>query len=385
MSYPFRAISRRIFLVIFLSAASLSLGAGGAAAQPADPAIDPGSEQSPGPGESDTGAQPILGTSPEAESEAQPRTDQAPPQTPREPELRFGYFPGPTALALIRVIDPATQADSGFVFAPLATSSPDQMVARIVNREVDAAVLPANLAVKLANAGQPIRLAAITGTGMLSLVTSRADIGSLADLAGRRIHVAGQGSTPDLVFRSLLVGVEPRPALDFSLPYPEITAALIAGRIDTAVIPEPFATMAVLGRQDLHKRIDIETEWANGPGGGSDYPMTILVVRSDFADKRPAATAAFFRAVSQSIDWVKEQPRQAGQRVAELGLGIGAEAAAQSVADCGFVYLAAGSSEGQSLLLPYMEFLLRTVPEAIGGRLPDPAVYLDLSASAPVR
>lgn len=306
-------------------------------------------------------------------------------QDQAEAELRFGVFQGPTALGLVGLISqtPDYAADNAS-YPQMRTeivASPDQMVARLVNGELDAAVLPFNLAVKLGNAGQPIRIAAVTGTGMLSMVTADPEVHDLKDLAGREVYVAGQGSTPDIVFRRLIQGIEPAPVPNFSLPQAEIASALVAGRIQIAVLPEPFATMAVLARSSsdnpLEKRIDLEDLWYLIPGAGETYPMTALVLTDDLLNYQPRLAQDFLLAARDSLAWVNKNHQEAGELIAQLGLGMAATPAALAVPDAGFTYLPAGSTGARQMIDPFLELLLREVPESIGGKLPRDDLYLD--------
>ncbi|MGD8113757.1 MAG: ABC transporter substrate-binding protein, partial [Sphaerochaetaceae bacterium] len=76
-------------------------------------------------------------------------------------------------------------------------SSPNEVIAKLSNGELDMAALPTNVAAKLYNKGVGIRLAAITGEGMLQFITTDPSIETFEDLRGRTVTVPGQGATPD--------------------------------------------------------------------------------------------------------------------------------------------------------------------------------------------
>ncbi|MDP2791453.1 MAG: ABC transporter substrate-binding protein, partial [Rectinemataceae bacterium] len=176
-----------------------------------------------------------------------------------------------------------------------ASASADLVAAKVISGEFDAAILPINVAAKLYSSKVPIRLAAITGNGMVSLLTSDPAIHSLADLRGREISVAGQGATPDFVFRTILrkAGLEPEKDIRFnySLPYPEAAMALAAGKIRIAILPEPFSTMARSANPELISPIDIDFLWKSATGQVS-YPMTAFVVTARLAAEMPEAVRA---------------------------------------------------------------------------------------------
>ena len=171
---------------------------------------------------------------------------------------------GPSGVGMIRLFETPPEVP-GMRVSVEALASGDLMAARFIAGEAKVGILPANVAAKIAASGKPVQLAAVTGLGMLSLLSGDPSVRTIADLRGRKIAVAGQGAVPDYVFRKILTTYQINPGtdvtLDYSLAYPEIAQSLIAGRIDLAIIPEPFATMARLGNGNLVQVSDIQAEW----------------------------------------------------------------------------------------------------------------------------
>lgn len=314
-----------------------------------------------------------------------------PAPTPQEPEalvhqvtepqedLRVGVFRGPTAVGLSRSISQGVALPNGGVVEFELVGAPDVMVARIVNREVDLAVLPINLAARLHTAGQPLALVAVTGMGMLSVVSSDPAIVDLASLQGTVIHSAGQGATPDYVFRSILLHHQMQNGrdleIDFTLAYPEITASLIAGRITTALLPEPFATMATTQNPGVRRVIDIQELWAQIPGNPPDFPMTALVARTDILDRLPKSTQVFLDSYRDSLQWIKANPQEAGVLTAQLDLGIPGPVATSSIPRSAFGFWPASDPATKSMVESLLERFVQIDPASIGGRLPGPEFY----------
>jgi NitT/TauT family transport system substrate-binding protein len=211
---------------------------------------------------------------------------------------------------------------------------------------------------------------------MLSLLSSDPAVVSIGDLKGKTVEVAGQGATPDYVFRKILInrGLNPERdlKLSYSLAYPEIAQSLIAGRISLALLPEPFATMARSGRPGVKAVSDIQKEWTLA-GGEKDYPMTVLVVDGNFAASFPGAVKAVLDAVRDSIAWTVANPAEAGRLVEKHGLGLKAPVAAAAIPRSNYVYISAAEAR------PSMEALFRVflefAPQSIGGRLPADDFY----------
>jgi NitT/TauT family transport system substrate-binding protein len=258
-----------------------------------------------------------------------------------------------------------------------ALGQADLMAAKFISGEAKVGVLPPNVAAKIASSGKHIQIAAITGTGMLSLLSSDDAVQSIADLRGKSVEVAGQGATPDYVFRRILLskGINPDRdiQLGYALAYPEIAQSLITGRISTALLPEPFATMARTGKPSLRQVGDIQVEWVNA-GGSGNYPMTALVVDADFAKAQPGVIRAILNALRSSVEWVLAHPTEAGVLVEKHDLGLRAAVATAAIPRSNYVFISA--KEARPSLEALYKTFLEFSPASIGGSLPADSFYL---------
>jgi NitT/TauT family transport system substrate-binding protein len=257
--------------------------------------------------------------------------------------------------------------------------SVDVLLPKLLNGDVDIGILPPNVAAKIYNIGKGSVIAgAVVGNGMLALVTRDQSIKTLADLAGKTVSVAGQGSTPEYVTRTLLKKyglTDDSITLDFSIPSTEIPAALVSNKIDYAILPEPFATVAILnGKADkpLRRAVLLKDAWAQS-GFGADFPMTLCVVRKSFAQKYPAAVRKFLDAYRDSIAWTVANPEDAGPLVEKAGLGLKAPIAAKAIPECNFAFVPA--TEARASIEQLLSVFRDYAPESIGGKLPDDGFY----------
>jgi NitT/TauT family transport system substrate-binding protein len=264
-----------------------------------------------------------------------------------------------------------------------ALAQADLMAAKFIAGEAKVGILPPNVAAKIASTGKPIQVAAVVGTGMLSLLSGDGEVRRIEDLGGKTVEVAGQGATPDYVFRRILLskGLDPDKDLHlgYALAYPEIAQSLIAGRISTALLPEPFATMARTGKPGLRQIGDIQAEWAAANGkapGGENYPMTVLVVDADFAKAEPGIIRAILYAYRSSIEWVRAHPAEAGALVEKHDLGLRAAVVREAIPHSNYVFIPAAQAREslETLFRAFLEF----APSSIGGALPRDSFYLDL-------
>lgn len=286
---------------------------------------------------------------------------------------------GPSGIGMVKLFEtPPKLGDDGEIRMAAAPSA-DLMTAKLVSGEYDAGVLPVNVAAKLYNGGIGILLAAIVGDGMVSFLSSDSSIRGLSDLKGKRINVTGQGATPDFLFRRLVrgSGMDPEKdlAIDYSLPYPEAAAALAAGKISCAVLPEPFATMARSSNPLLKSPFDLGALWAAQTGQAS-YPMTAFVVSSRLVSERPAVVKALLAAYSSSIEWVKAKPAEAGALVEKEDLGLKASIAAEAIPRSAYVFVPARASRSEVEAL--LGVFLDLAPLSVGGKLPDDGFYASI-------
>jgi len=191
------------------------------------------------------------------------------------------------------------------------------------------------------------------------------------------VEVAGQGATPEFVFRKILEfnGLTPDRdvALGYSMAPPEIAQSLIAGKVSIALLPEPFATMALTGKPDLVSVADIQQEWSKA-GGGENYPMTLLVIDGAFADENPGAVKEILNAVKNSIEWVKAHPAEVGNLVEKHELGLRAPVVAAAVPKSNYVFIPA--AEGRAAIEALFSLFLAYAPASIGGAFPGDRFYL---------
>jgi NitT/TauT family transport system substrate-binding protein len=257
------------------------------------------------------------------------------------------------------------------------------MAARLISGEAKIGVLPPNTAAKIAFSGKRLRVAAVLGNGMLALLSNNGDVKDVASLRGRKIAVAGHGAVPEYVFRKILESNgllwEKDMTPDFSLTYPEIAAGLIAGRVETALLPEPFASMArtgspastgssaSTGKPSLHDVFDVQAEWAKAAGSsGANYPISVLVVDGDFADEHPAAVGALLAAARSSQEWVLANPKEAGALVESLGWGLKAGVVSAAIPKSNYVFEPALAARPalEDLFRAFLEY----APEAISSK-----------------
>lgn len=294
--------------------------------------------------------------------------------------LRVGILNGPTSISAAYIMENVNEIDGTKITFEIFPD-PQSLLPRMIRGEIDFAFLPPNIAAKTYNeANSAIVCVGVSGYGNLSLITKDEAVKSLSDLCGKKVSVAGRGATPDYIFRYLLSknnisynggidGVE----MDFSVPNPNIAAMLLSGQIDYAVVPEPFATVAVTRSQSVKRAIDLQKEFS-AVSGTENFPLTLMVVQNEFAKKNRRSVKKFAELFSDAVSWTVAHPDEAGVLVEKYELGLAKQIVAKSIPYANFVWKDAVVSKKQieNLLTVFLQF----APESVGGKLPDENFYI---------
>jgi NitT/TauT family transport system substrate-binding protein len=125
------------------------------------------------------------------------------------------------------------------------------------------------------------------------LVAKDSPIRSPKDLAGKKIATNAKGNQISLLVRAALepYGIKINEDKDFVIaPFPNQQQLLQTGKIDAAVVPEPYVTQM---QQAIGARV--LTDFSTGPT--KDLPITGYGATEEFVQKNPKTVAAFQRAI----------------------------------------------------------------------------------------
>ncbi|MDD3980686.1 MAG: MqnA/MqnD/SBP family protein [Spirochaetia bacterium] len=282
---------------------------------------------------------------------------------------------GPSGMAAAWMMkDPPVAGPARVQFS--VAGGADIVTAKLVSGEIQGAVLPLNVAVKLYNSGIPLKALAVVGNGMVKFLSADPAIKSLENIRGREIYVAGQKATPDYLFRYLTGKAGLKAGTDYvpkyNLAYPEMAAQLAAGRIDAAVMPEPFATQALKLNPELRQVADLDELWKEASGLDS-YPMSLFVISDKLTASKTGIVDAIDNAYRASIEKTVKEPAESARLIESLDLGMKAAVAEAAIPKSAYVYLRA--SELRSSIEAMLSLFLEADPISVGGRLPDEKFY----------
>lgn len=301
-------------------------------------------------------------------------------------QVRIGLLNGPTCVPAAYMMENKKTISTERLDAELTYekfADPQALLPKMIKKEIDVGFMPVNVAAKVYNSSNKTLLCcAVTGLGNLSLITTDASVRRLSDLKGKRVFVAGQGATPEYMMRYLLqenklsfVSNNPEEdvALDFSIPTAQLAAQLISGKIQYAVVPEPFATIAKMKSASVRTAVDFQKEYLELTGEKDIYPLSVMVVRSDFAKDHPELLKAFLEEFEKSVNWTISNPSEAGKLAAKAGLGLSADVVEKSIPVSNYTYIASEKAIVQIEKL--LNIFLNCDKTSIGGKLPDKGFY----------
>ncbi|MGD9705707.1 MAG: ABC transporter substrate-binding protein [Acidimicrobiia bacterium] len=161
--------------------------------------------------------------------------------------------------------------------------------------------------------GEAIRIISGSTSGGAYLVV-KPEITTPAELVGRTIATPSLGNTQDVALRAWLAeqGFETTPegGGDVTiLPQSNATSleSFVAGSIDGAWVPEPWATRLILEGKG-RVLVDERDLWAET---GGEYVTTHLIARTEFLEQHPDLVQAVLEGLATAIDAIESDPEGA--------------------------------------------------------------------------
>lgn len=296
--------------------------------------------------------------------------------TPAKPSgpVKVALLNGPSGIGLIQIKNETPFSDSSVSADVQVLGAPKVLLGQMLKEEWDAAVLPANMAAILFNKGVGYQAAAITGMGNLYLIVSEDTVlDSIEDLENLTLHLPGKNTTPDLITQLIAVekGIELK--ADYSFNPSDLAKAVAGGVVKAAVLPEPLATIALKSGKNLRVAFDMQELWSDTFSGESDYPMTVMVVKSSFALAYPELVNELLEASGKSLNWVASNPAEASALIGDHGFSLPAPIVKMAIPRSNYTFVK--SDEMAELMTPYFERLNGLNPGSIGGKVPSEEFY----------
>lgn len=288
-------------------------------------------------------------------------------------QIRLGGLNGPTSVSLAPYIVNPARLGEAYTTSIETYASPDLIISQLLAGEVDIAAIPSNLASVLYNRGAGIQLLGISGEGVLYLVSDREM--SLEDIEGKTVHTISRGATPDVMLQAMAARYGLQAGEDYEIRYAadqtELAQNLLAGRVNLAVLPEPFVTRVMQGNPDLQIAVDLQDVFQDQTGLDY-YPMTAVVVSKSFAENHTQAVKAFAADMSDARAWLDDNINEAA---AAAGAQIGMPAAILTASYPRLNLTWIPAADARQEINTYLEIFYNFNPASVGGSIPAADFY----------
>lgn len=295
--------------------------------------------------------------------------------------IRVGSLKGPTTMGMVAMMQKAQEGtletENQYEFQ--METGADVLLAKMVQGELDIALVPANVAAVLYQKTQGgVQVIDINTLGVLYLVSENEEIDTLEELKGQTIYLTGKGTTPDYVLQYLLSesGIALNEVtLEYKAEAAEVLSSLAQNPGAVGLLPQPFATVAQLQKEELVEIMDLTEQWQMLQGeNGSQMVTGVTVARKEFVEAHPEWIEEFIRLHEDSVTTVNEDPAAAAELVVAFGIVEKAPVAQKAIPKCNLTCIQ--GTEMQQALAGYLEALFEMEPTSVGGALPAEDFYL---------
>lgn len=257
--------------------------------------------------------------------------------------------------------------------------TPDEMRAGLTSGDMQAVVMPVTAAANLHTRGLGVKLANVMTNGLLYVISTDPAIRNVTDLAGRSITVPFPNDTPELIFDAVFEQHDLAGKIEVNRSGSPIEAIqlLLAGRIETALVPEPAASAAIFkasaAGKAIHRAIDMQAEWDRITGLGPAIPQAGLALAPAFLADHAEKVEPLLAALEHAATAVVANPREAANHAASA-LELPWPVIERSVPYSNLVATPARKARAQIDAL--LSTIVKNHAAMIGGRLPDDGLYL---------
>ena len=291
--------------------------------------------------------------------------------------VRIMVLNGTTGFGLANLMHEAANGDAKLNYEFQVETDASNINSALINKTVDIAALPTNAASVVYNkTGGEVQVLALNTLGVLYLLSDGATpIESFEDLRGKTVYAPAQN--PSFIFRylcqanGLTVGKDVFIDNTYAQPA-ELNAAVGAGQVSLAVLPEPMVTIARSANKNLQVALDLTEEWDKVAPEGS-LVQGCVVVRTEFAKKYPEKVAIFLKEYAASIQALQEDVAGTAVKIQEVGIFSKSAVAEKAIPNCNVCFIA-GKDMKQSLS-KFLEIMYGVAPASVGGALPGEDFY----------
>lgn len=296
-----------------------------------------------------------------------------------EVAVKITALKGPTGMGIAKMISDEKNKEDKKYDINIANSI-DEITPKLVNKEIDIAAVPSNLAsILYNNNGGEIKTLAVNTLGVLYIVENGNTVNNLEDLKGKTIYSSGKGATPEYALNYVLKenGINPDKDLkiEYKSEHTECLSALLNDKNGIALLPQPFVTIALTKKENLRVALDLTKEWDalnKDKKDGSALITGVVVARKEFIDKYPQKVKNFLEEYKKSVDFTNNNIEEASKLIGENGI-VQAEVAKMAIPKCNITFI--DGKDMKDKLSGYLKVLYDANQKSVGGKMPSDDFY----------
>ncbi len=297
-------------------------------------------------------------------------------------EIKISVLNGTTGFGMAKLMEDVKNGDSAFTNAQISVETdPSNILAGLINGSIDIAALPTNAAANVYNkTSGKVQIAAVNTLGVLYVVINGEkvnlnDADGLAALEGKTVYCPAQN--PAFIFKALCQasGLEVGKDIIIDTAYAQpadLRAAVVSGKVDIAVLPEPMVTIAKSANDKLEVAFDLTAEWDKVFDAGS-LMQGCIVVRTEWLENNTEAFKKFMEEYKASVEYVNSNTDDAAKLIAEHNIFTNEAVAKMAIPNCNIKFVT--GDEMAKGLDKFFASLFSVAPASIGDKLPDSNIY----------
>lgn len=219
----------------------------------------------------------------------------------KKTDVRIAYFPNIThAQALVMKNNQTLEKDLGEDYNVSWTSftAGSSEVEALFAEEIDIGYIGPVPAINgnVKSNGELTIISNAADAGAVMIKAADSDIDSVADLDGKTVAIPQVGNTQHLCLLDLLSQNDLQPVDAggtvevVAVENANLQNMFDQGNVDAALVPEPWGTI-LTASENISLMLDYQDIYQNG-----NYPVAVVVVRTDFMDEHPEVVEKFLRA-----------------------------------------------------------------------------------------
>ena len=291
--------------------------------------------------------------------------------------VRVKTYNGLPAISICKLIKEEDNIKSSYKTSYTIESNDKKLVESLNKKEVDIALVPTDMAAKVYNKNSSYQICASIGQGSYYLVTSDPEvIGFNSTLINKEIAIAGESSMTDNIVKAILKKNnidETLVKFKYTNTVPELVKTLTLGEIYTGIVPETSLTSLLYKHSGLKILASTNDAYENTFDISEGYPQFSVIVRKDFAKNNKEYVNKFLFKLKESIEFVNNNPLQAGAYGEELKIPIKPQILSKAIKRCNLKFIEIDKFKQNYEY--FFDILYNYNNEAVGGTVPDESIY----------